>query len=46
MRNGLRAVSLAALLVLAACSAVTGSGQVATETRSVSGFTAIDLAVW
>jgi hypothetical protein len=32
------------MVVLSACGAVTGSGQVATETRSVSGFTAIDLA--
>ena len=35
---------LAVLLVLTACSVVNGSGQVATETRPVSGFTGIDLA--
>jgi Putative auto-transporter adhesin, head GIN domain len=45
MRNRLAAVGLAVLLLLSACGGVvTGSGQVATETRSVSGFTAIDLA--
>ena len=44
MRNPLPAVGLAVLLVLSACSVVSGSGQVATETRQVSGFTRIDLA--
>jgi Putative auto-transporter adhesin, head GIN domain len=44
MRYRLSAVGLAVLLVLSACGVVSGSGQVATETRSVSGFTAIDLA--
>ena len=44
MRSRLSAVSLVALLVLSACSVVGGSGQVVTETRQVSGFTAIDLA--
>jgi hypothetical protein len=44
MRNRLCAVSLAVLLVLSACSVVSGSGHVVTETRQVSGFTRIDLA--
>ena len=44
MRNCLRALSLAVLIVLSACSVVSGSGQVVTETRQVSGFTKIDLA--
>jgi hypothetical protein len=44
MRTLLPATWLAVLLLLFGCSGVTGSGQVATETRSVSGFTAIDLA--
>ena len=34
----------AVLLVLSGCSVVSGSGQVASETRSVSGFTGIDLS--
>jgi hypothetical protein len=44
MRKRLPAVSLAVVLVLSACGVVGGSGQVVTETRQVSGFTAIDLA--
>ena len=44
MRNRWWAVGLAVLLVLSACSTVTGSGQVVTETRQVSGFTAVDLS--
>jgi hypothetical protein len=38
------AVVLVVVLVLSACGVVSGSGNVATETRQVSGFTAIDLA--
>ena len=44
MRNRLCAASLAVLLVVSACGVVGGSGKVETETRQVSGFTAIDLA--
>lgn len=44
MRNPLYAACLAVLLVLSACGVVSGSGHVVTETRQVSGFTAIDLA--
>jgi hypothetical protein len=44
MRHRLPAVSLAVLLLLSACAVVNGSGQVATETRQVSGFTKIDLS--
>ena len=43
MRNRLCAASLAVLLVVSACGVVGGSGKVETETRQVSGFTAIDL---
>ncbi len=43
MQYRLPALGLAVLLVLSACSVVSGSGQVASETRQVSGFTAIDL---
>jgi hypothetical protein len=38
------ATLLAVLLVLSACSVLSGSGRVGTETRQVSGFTGIDLA--
>ena len=44
MRNRLPAAGLAVLLVLSSCGVVSGSGHVETETRQVSGFTAIDLA--
>lgn len=44
MRHRLSAVSLALLLILSACAVVSGSGQVATENRQVSGFTKIDLS--
>jgi hypothetical protein len=44
MRHRLPALSLAVLLLVSACSVVNGSGQVASETRQVSGFTAIDLS--
>jgi hypothetical protein len=43
MQHRLPALGLAVLLVLSACSVVSGSGRVASETRQVSGFTAIDL---
>lgn len=35
---------VAGLIMLTGCSAVSGSGQVASETRQVSGFTGIDLS--
>jgi hypothetical protein len=44
MQYRLPALGLAVLLVLSACSVVTGSGRVASEARQVSGFTAIDLS--
>jgi Putative auto-transporter adhesin, head GIN domain len=44
MRHRLPAASLAVLLVLSACAVVNGSGNVATETRQVSGFTGLDLS--
>ena len=44
MRHRLPAVSLAVLLFVSACAVVSGSGQVATETRQVSGFTKVDLS--
>ncbi|HZA73306.1 MAG TPA: head GIN domain-containing protein [Propionibacteriaceae bacterium] len=44
MPHRLSAVGLALLLLLSGCGVVGGSGEVQTETRQVSGFTAIDLA--
>ena len=44
MRHRLSAVCLALLMALSGCGAVGGSGEVRTETRQVTGFTAIDLA--
>ena len=44
MPNLYRAAVVAALLVLTGCSVVNGSGQTKSETRSVSGFTGIELS--
>ena len=44
MQNRCLIAVLAALLVLAGCSVVSGSGQVESETRQVSGFTGIELS--
>ena len=44
MRHRLPVAILTVLLLLSACAVVNGSGQVATETRQVSGFTKIDLS--
>jgi hypothetical protein len=40
----LSVVVVATVLVLPACSVVTGSGQTESETREVSGFTRVDLS--
>ena len=44
MQNRCLIAAAAVLLVLTGCSVVSGSGQVASETRQVSGFTGIELA--
>jgi hypothetical protein len=44
MQNRCLLALVAVLLVLTGCSVVSGSGQVASETRQVSGFTGIDLS--
>jgi hypothetical protein len=44
MPNLYRAAVLAALLLLTGCSVVNGSGQTKSETRTVSGFTGIELS--
>jgi Putative auto-transporter adhesin, head GIN domain len=44
MRHRWTALGVAGVLALSACSVVSGSGQVASETREVSGFTRIDLS--
>ncbi len=44
MPKQLPAIVLALLLVSSGCSTVSGSGNVVTETRQVSGFNRIDLA--
>jgi putative autotransporter adhesin-like protein len=44
MPNLYRAAVVAALLLLTGCSVVNGSGQTKSETRTVSGFTGIELS--
>ena len=44
MRNRCLLAIVAVLLLPTGCSVVSGSGQVASETRPVSGFTGIDLS--
>ena len=44
MQNRCLLAMAVVLLVLTGCSVVSGSGQVASETRQVSGFTGIDLS--
>ena len=44
MRSWLSVIVVATVLVLSACSVVTGSGRIESETREVSGFTRIDLS--
>jgi hypothetical protein len=44
MQNRCLVAIVAVLLVLTGCSVVSGSGQVASETRQVSGFTGIELS--
>jgi hypothetical protein len=44
MRNRCLLAMVAVLLLVSGCSVVGGSGQVASETRQVSGFTGIDLS--
>jgi hypothetical protein len=44
MRNRCLLAMVAVLLLVSGCSVVSGSGQVASETRQVSGFTGIDLS--
>ncbi len=44
MQNRCLIAAVAVLLVLTGCSVVSGSGQVGSETRQVSGFTGIELS--
>ena len=44
MQNRCLLAMVAVLLVLGGCSVVSGSGQVKSETRQVSGFTGIELS--